>query len=142
MELPVTLLAESVGEGNIYFFTNDCPIGVPEHMHVCIKKADEILIFSTCSSQIDTAYRLAKYKGWDMNTFPVIKADDTNKFTQELTYLDCNNVRSCSLGDFSNMLKNGQIQRLQGNLTPSDLEMIANGVKLSTVVPKNIQNLF
>lgn len=142
MELPVALMAESVGEGNIYFFTEECPIGVAGHMHVCIKKADEVLIFSTCSSRIDTAFRLAQLRGWDLNTFPVLKKDVVNKFTKDLTYLNCNNVIRCGLGDFSRMLKDGKVRRLDGDLTESDLELVAKGVKLSTIVPENIKKLF
>ena len=142
MDLPVALMAGSVAEGNIYFFTGECPIGVADHMHVCIKKADEVLIFSTCSSQIDTAFRLAQLKGWDLNTFPVLKKDDVNKFTKELTYLNCNNVIRCGLGEFLRMLKDGKVRRLDGDLTESDLELVAKGVKLSTIVPENIKKLF
>lgn len=142
MELPVALMAESVGEGNIYFFTDACPIGVAGHMHVCIKRADEVLIFSVCSSQIDTAFRLAQLKGWDLNTFPVLKADDVNKFTKDLTYLNCNNVIRCGLGDFSRMLRDGSVRRLDGDLTEADLEMVAKGVRLSTVVPADVKKLF
>lgn len=142
MDLPVVLMADSVGEGNIYFFTGECPIGVADHMHVCIKKADEVLIFSTCSSQIDTAFRLAQLRGWDLNTFPVLKKDDVNKFAKELTYLNCNNVIRCGLGAFSRMLKDGKVRRLDGDLTEADLELVAKGVKLSTIVPENIKKLF
>ena len=118
------------------------PIGVADHMHVCIKKADEVLIFSTCSSQIDTAFRLAQLRGWDLNTFSVLKRDDVNKFTKVLTYLNCNNVIRCGLGELSRMLKDGKVHRLDGDLTESDLELVAKGVKLSTVVPENIKKLF
>lgn len=142
MDLPLSLMAGSVGEGNIFFFTEECPIGVAGHMHVCVKKADEVLIFSTCSSQIDTAFRLAQLRGWDLNTFPVLKQNDMNKFTKELTYLNCNNVIRCRLGDFLRMLKDGKVRRLDGGLTESDLELVAKGVKLSTVVPENIKKLF
>ena len=38
-----------VGEGEKYFFTVDCPIGVQEHIHICIKRYNKILLFSTCS---------------------------------------------------------------------------------------------
>lgn len=71
MELPEVLLGAVVGEGEKYFFSVDCPIGIQEHIHICIKRNNKILLFSTCSSQTDTAFRLAKLKGFDMNTFPV-----------------------------------------------------------------------
>lgn len=38
MDLPGSILGMSVGEGELYFFTVDCPIGVREHIHVCITR--------------------------------------------------------------------------------------------------------
>lgn len=35
--------------GEIYFFTEDSPIGVKKHMHVCIKQMDSVLMFSACT---------------------------------------------------------------------------------------------
>ena len=43
MELPGDLLGSIVGEGEKYFFTVDCPIGIQEHIHICIKKKNKIL---------------------------------------------------------------------------------------------------
>lgn len=40
------------------------------------------------------------------------------------------------------MLKDGKVHRLDGDLTDSDLELVAKGVKLSTIVPENIKKLF
>ena len=45
MELPGSLLGAVVGEGEKYFFTVDCPIGVQEHIHICIKRYNKILLF-------------------------------------------------------------------------------------------------
>ena len=61
MELPVLprqLLEETVIEGNIYFFEKNASFGVPGHMHVCVKRADRLLFFSTCSSQIQIQFQL------------------------------------------------------------------------------------
>ena len=88
MELPASLMGAVVGEGEKYFFTVDCPIGVQEHIHICIKRNNKILLFSTCSSQTDTAFRLAKLKGLDMNTFPVFTRNDVNKFQKDMTYVN------------------------------------------------------
>ena len=70
MDIPIELLGAVVGEGEKYFFTVDCPIGIQDHIHICIKKKNRLLLFSTCSSQTDTAFRLAKLKCLDLNTFP------------------------------------------------------------------------
>ena len=59
MELPANLFGSVAEEGDIYFFTSDCPVGIADHMHVCVKHADKIILLSTCSSKIDTAMRTA-----------------------------------------------------------------------------------
>jgi hypothetical protein len=33
MDIPVELMGAVVGEGEKYFFTVDCPIGIQEHIH-------------------------------------------------------------------------------------------------------------
>lgn len=91
MDLPVVprqLLEEAVIEGNIYFFEKNASFGVPGHMHVCVKRADRVLLFSTCSSQIQTARSLSQRFGWDINTFPVYAANPgTNQFKEAQTYI-------------------------------------------------------
>lgn len=51
MELPESLLENTIEEQKIYFFTEKALVGIPNHMHVCIKMKDRILLFSTCTSQ-------------------------------------------------------------------------------------------
>ena len=39
--------------------------------------------------------------GWDINTFPVYKADEnTNKFKEPLTYVNCNKCYEIPVSDF------------------------------------------
>lgn len=92
MELSSNLFGAVVGEGDLYFFTSDCPVGLADHIHVCIRHLDKILLLSACSSQIDTAMRIAVLKGYDMNTFPVFLQDEENKFRKPQTYINCNNI--------------------------------------------------
>lgn len=90
MELPESLLENTIEEQKIYFFTEKALVGIPNHMHVCIKIKDKILLFSTCTSQMDTVYKLGVLKGWDLNTFPCFKKSKQNKFDRELTFVNCN----------------------------------------------------
>jgi len=142
MEIPGELLGSVVGEGEKYFFTVDCPIGIQDHIHICIKKKNKILLFSTCSSQTDTAFRLAKLKGLDLNTFPVFTKNNTNKFTKELTYINCNNILEISIGEFGKLIKEGKVHRLDGHIDEFGLQLIANGVKLSPEIEGRIKDLF
>ena len=45
MELPEILLSQSITEGALYFFYANCPIGIKEHIHVCIKRNNKLLFF-------------------------------------------------------------------------------------------------
>jgi hypothetical protein len=142
MELPESLLGAVVGEGEKYFFTVDCPIGVQEHIHICIKRHNKILLFSTCSSQTDTAFRLAKLRGFDLNTFPVFTRNEVNKFQRDMTYVNCNNVIEVSEAEFGQLIKDGKVHRLDGKLDELSMALIANGVKLSPDVERRIKDLF
>lgn len=142
MELPGSLLGAIVGEGEKYFFTVDCPIGVQEHIHICIKRHNKILLFSTCSSQTDTAFRLAKLRGLDLNTFPLFTRNEVNKFQRDMTYVNCNNVIEVSEAEFGQLIKDGKVHRLDGKLDELSMALIANGVKLSPDVERRIKDLF
>ena len=142
MELPGSLLGAIVGEGEKYFFTVDCPIGVQEHIHICIKRHNKILLFSTCSSQTDTAFRLAKLRGLDLNTFPVFTRNEVNKFQRDMTYVNCNNVIEVSEAEFGQLINDGKVHRLDGKLDELSMALIANGVKLSPDVERRIKDLF
>lgn len=143
LRLPKQLQEEAVIEGNIYFFEKNSSFGIPGHMHVCIKRADKLLFFSTCSSQINTALELSKRFGWNINTFPVYAANDkTNKFKEPLTYVNCNKCYEISVSDFVNLMEKGEVRLLQGSFSEADLEMIAKGVKSSTQITRDIKILF
>lgn len=142
MDLPSALMGAVVGEGEKYFFTVDCPIGVQEHIHICIKRNNKILLFSTCSSQTDTAFRIAKFKGLDLNTFPILMRNDENQFQRDMTYVNCNNVIEISEGEFGKLIKDGKVHRLSGRIDELGMLLIANGVKLSPEVERRIKDLF
>lgn len=142
MDIPSELMGAVVGEGEKYFFTTDCPIGIQEHIHICIKKKNKILLFSTCSSQTDTAFRLAKLKGYDLNTFPVFTKNYINKFTKDQTYINCNNVIEISESEFGKLRSEGKVILLDGVIDENGLQLIANGVKLSPEVEMRIKDLF
>ena len=142
MDLPARLIGAVVGEGEMYFFTVDCPIGIQDHIHICIKRHNRILLFSTCSSQTDTALRLAQLKGFDMNTFPMFTRNKVNKFQKDITYIDCNNVIEVEEAEFGKLIKEGKVHRLEGKIDALGLELIAKGVKQSTIVERRLKDLF
>lgn len=141
--MPQQLLEDAVLEGNIYFFEKDVTFGVPAHMHVCIKRADRLLFFSTCSSQINTAKRLSERNGWDINTFPIYKTNlETNKFEEPLTYVNCNECHDISVSDFVDLMQKGKVRLLQGRFSEADMKAIVKGVLASTQITRDIKSLF
>lgn len=99
-------------------------------------------MFSTCSSQTDTAFRLAQLRGLDLNTFPVFTKNDVNKFQRDMTYINCNNVIEVTESEFGQLLKEGKVHRLDGHLDAQSMWLIANGVKLSKDVSGRIKEFF
>ena len=143
MDLPISLYGSAVQEGEIYYFTSDCPVGVANHMHVCVKRHGKILFLSTCSSQTDTAIRLAMVRNWDLNTFPVFMNDTRNKFKKP-TYINCNNLVEMTEEDFSEYRAKGYIRKSEndGFIDEQGLAIIAKGIKLSTQIEDETKDLF
>lgn len=142
MELPNILLEQSVEEGKLYFFRNDCPIGIKGHMHICIKIHDRIYIFSSCTSQMDTIRRYAALTGISLDTYPCFPKNDVNKFDEALTFVNCNDVYECSAEEFSSYLEAKSVIPFDGVIDADGMSAIARGIKLSKTVAKEIQDLF
>lgn len=142
MDFPDSFVGDSSSEGEIFFFTADCPIGIADHMHVCIKKNGVFLFFSTCSSKINTAIRLAMLNGYSPDTYPIFKKDEENLFRELHTYINCNDVFEVSAEEFGRYIKQGCIYRLDGHINADGLEIISKGVKASSKVERRIQAMF
>lgn len=124
MDIPDNVISSVVTEGGLFFFTSGCPFGIQDHIHVCIKKHKRILFFSVCSSQIDTAFRLASINKLDLDTFPVFTKNNVNNFTKEQTYIDCNNVIEISESDFGRLVQSGKIRFMNGHIDDLGLRII------------------
>ena len=68
--------------------------------------------------------------------------NDLNKFNEDYTYVNCNNIISCDIETFTKLLNSKSIIRLDGQLSDEDMELIRNGVKVSVMVPDDIKVLF
>lgn len=141
LDLPKVLLEDNISEGSIFYFEKDCPIGIKEHMHVCIKKGDRILLFSTCTSQKDTVYRFITRRNFDPNTYPMFVPDNANEFDKD-TFVNCNNVYEIGNKEFAKLIEDGMVRRIAGCIDGTGLQAIAKGVKLSKTIERNIKALF
>lgn len=142
MDLPAEVIALAFQEGDIFFFEKNCPIGIPEHMHVCIRKHNTILLLSTCSSQIDTSIKIAQRRGYPAATYPVFNADNTNKFEKSETYVNCNEVVEVEADVFQNYISTGKIHLLKGKMDTTALDKIADGIRQSTVIEGKYKDMF
>lgn len=141
MDLLSSLYGATVAEGKMYFFKSDCPIGVKDHIHICIKRGDTIFLFATGSSQIENAIRRAEILKYDLNTYPIFPATVTNQLKKPQTYIDCNRPIEVTHERFIELLKTGKVYELSGVFDATSLSMIINGVRCSTLVEERIKNL-
>lgn len=143
MDLPESFLGQTASEGHVYFFSDDCPVGISGHMHVCVKHHDKYILFNTCSSQISNSVRLAQLRGYNVNTYPVIAPSKGNGFTQP-TYIDCNRIWTLDETEFGSLYKSGKIQNTKNDavIDESGMTLITNGIKLSTEISDEIKEWF
>lgn len=45
MDIPIQAYGATVTEGKEYFFKSGCPIGVENHIHICIFKDNKVFLF-------------------------------------------------------------------------------------------------
>lgn len=141
MEIPVSAYASTVTEGKMYFFKSDCPVGVSDHIHVCIKRGDTIFLFATGSSQVEKAIQRARVLNFDLNTYPVFTSNGTNMLNKDQTFIDCNNPIELTHTEFSKLLKNNKVYEMSGHFDANSLAIIIKGVKCSTVVEQRIKDM-
>ena len=141
MELPLSLIDATVNEAELYFFTKTAGKGVPEHIHVCVKKGEKYILFTACTSQTDTIFRFVTRSKTDPNTFPCLSPDGVNCLKQ-LTYINCNRIVEFDQKDFLKQIQENKVYKLQGVVAADYMQLIIKGIKLSKTVPENIKKLF
>lgn len=142
MDLPEELLLQGVQEGKIYLFSADSAIGIGGHLHVCVRRGDRCFLFVVCTSQMSTISRLIQLKRMDAATFPCFKKDNMNKFDEEFTFINCNEVYECSNAVFIQSLSEKKIIPLDGFIDSSGMDQIVRGLLLSRTIPEEIKKLF
>lgn len=141
MDIPSALYGATVAEGKMYFFKSDCPIGIKDHIHICIKRKDRIFLFAAGSSQVEKAVRRAQLLGYDLNTYPVFPATEKNQLRKPQTYIDCNRPIETSPEEFSELLRTEKVYEMSGEFDEASLSLILKGVKISNLVEERIKRL-
>lgn len=132
MELPALAIGASVVEGEIYFFTEQCPVGVANHPHVLLRHKDKYLFLNTCSSSLDTAIRLAQARKWPIDSYPVVHKSAVNNLTYD-SYVNCNEYIELTEEQFGAYYKSGYIRRERGRgvLEEADMNRVRRGIEIS-----------
>lgn len=132
MELPALAIGANVAEGEIYFFTDQCPVGIPDHPHVLLRHKEKYLFLNTCSSSLDTAIRLAQVRNWPIDSYPIVRKNNVNKLTDD-SYVNCNEYIELTEEQFGVLYKNGYIHREKGGgvMEEADMIRIRHGIDIS-----------
>lgn len=132
MELPALAIGANVAEGEIYFFSEQCPVGVPDHPHVLIKHKENYLFLNTCSSTLLTSIKLAKARNWPIDSYPVVRKNDVNRLTDD-SYVNCNEFVELTEEKIGEYYKAGYIHRERGGgvMEEADMIRIRHGIKIS-----------
>jgi len=141
MNKQTTLLISLQLEKDIFFFTQDSTIGIPNHLHILINKKDEML-FVCCTSQEDTMNRLIKYRKLPESSIVWIKKDKENGLKKDDSFVNCNNIFSCAKDQFADLIKQNKIRKTLGNISESHFEQIKIGLNDSPLVSDEIKDLF
>lgn len=141
MDLPASAYIGTIDEGKMYFFKADCPIGVKDHIHICIKRGETVLLFATGSSQVEKAIARAKALGFDLNSYPVFLADSINQLRKPQTYINCNQPIEVTHNNFAKLLKEDKVYELPGIFDAESLTRIIEGVKCSKLVENRIKEM-
>lgn len=141
MDIPASAYDATISEGKMYFFKSDCPIGVRDHIHICIKRGETIFLFVAGSSKVEKALKRAKVLHLNEKSYPIFDGNDINKLNKDKTYIDCNNPIETSHEDFCNLLKTGKVYELPGHFDADSLARILDGVRISTMVENRIKEM-
>lgn len=134
-----SLLRNQLREGQIYLFKDRIPFGVPKHMHICLKKGEDILYFVCCTTKLDTIKRFLDSRGISYTTLVGLNPDGENAL-DKVSYINYNNVKSCPLGDFITQYRKDQIESI-GEVGEEILNLILAGIQDSPIVEKEVKQI-
>jgi len=142
MKLPIPLFKQNIQEKKIYIFRKNCPFGVDNHMHVCLKKPDgNILYFVCCTTKHETIEKFLRKQNISYSTIVHIKKDSKNCFNEDDTYINCNSVH---IGNLQTFIKayNNDIVDFIGEISDNHFYQIIKGIMDSPQVENEIKKIF
>lgn len=139
---PQNIYSSFVGEGQIYFFHEDCPVGIKNHPHICLKRGNKIFFFAVISSQIQKIPLWLRNPAFKPSGFPVILKSSSNQLEKD-SYVNCNNPYEISEIELEDLLKNKYITpwNTDASFSEEEFNLVMKGVMESDLVPQNIKDL-
>ena len=85
---------------------------------------------------------LIQYHGLDSSTIVWVKKDSINKLKKEESYINCNNIHSCTKEEFTKLYNNKHVYPTDGTLSENHYQQVVNGLLHSNLVEEELKELF
>ncbi|MCF2489150.1 hypothetical protein [Dyadobacter sp. CY347] len=140
MEVSFETFYQVLKEKSILYFSLNYQGNPDPHYYVLLDKGTEILLFSVCTSKLDTILNYVKRRNLDYDTIVFIQNEPDKPFSKN-TYINCNSPVSIPVEDFKKMFNEGKI-KYKDQLDDEHFELIINGILKSRLVERKIKKLF
>ena len=140
MEVSFETFYQVLKEKSILYFSLNYQGNPDPHYYVLLDKGTEILLFSVCTSKLDTILNYVKRRNLNYDTIVFIENEPDNPFSKN-TYINCNSPVSIPVEDFKKMFNEGKI-KYKDQLDDDHFEQIINGILKSRLVERKIKKLF
>jgi hypothetical protein len=140
MEVSFEAFYQVIKEKSILYFSLNYQGNPDPHYYVLLDTGTEILLFSVCTSKLDTILNFVKKRNLDYDTIVFIESEPDNPFSKN-TYINCNSPVSIPCSEFKKMYEEGKI-KYKDQLTDKHFDQIINGILKSRLVERKIKKLF
>lgn len=128
MNLPASLFSNTIKEKEIFYFSSEQINTDEPHYFICIKKsANEVLIFTCCTTQGAKRESYIIKKGYPISTLVYIKPGASLPFKEE-TFVDCNRCMTYTMDEFIKLCNEGKMN-YKGEISDIHYEQILIGLQ-------------
>ena len=139
MKLPVELFLQGIEEKKVYYFTSNKISTDNPHYYVCIKRNNDVLILTLCTSQIEKKQRYIELRKLPYETLVFIKNGKTKIFNKD-TCINCNEIHQLTIDEFVNKYKKDEIES-SGFIDDNYYDQIIVGIHKSPIIEEEIKDL-
>jgi hypothetical protein len=140
MDVSFEAFYQVLKEKSILYFSLNYQGNPDPHYYVLLDKGTEILLFSVCTSKLDTILNFVKKRSLDYDTIVFIESAPDNPFSKN-TYINCNSPVLINHNEFKKMFEEGKI-KYKDQLDGEHFDQIINGILKSRLVERKIKKLF